>query len=100
MKRGSMTSKIPDEVRNELSEDLFMRKCCLENLGGCAGSIQWHHAFSYAGKRRNDIWAILPVCEYHHRVESAFRSALKQVLLARAKWFGTDIKRKYPKTFL
>lgn len=34
---------------------------------GCSGRPEWEHAMLYAGKQVNEAWAILPVCEYHHR---------------------------------
>ena len=54
-----MRSPIPKAIREELSEDPFMKTCVL--AGECGGRIEWHHAFNYAGKRQNELWAILPV---------------------------------------
>jgi hypothetical protein len=34
---------------------------------GCSETPEFHHAFTYAGKQINEAWAILPVCEEHHR---------------------------------
>lgn len=93
MKKTSLTKAIPPKLKEELSEDEFMQKCCLQS-SECRGKIQWHHNLTYAGKRVNEKGGILPVCEEHHRRESMFRKQLNAIMYKRM----TDEERsKYPK---
>lgn|SRR3990167_7655914 len=96
-----MRSPIPKEIRDELSKDSFMKRCILNPLF-CKGRIQFHHSFSYAGCRQNEIWAILPLCETHHRQEASYRDAINSALRARIAHFKADddFRRKYPRSNL
>lgn len=81
----SLTRPIPKKVREELSEDPFMLTCCLKDFSPlCSGRIQWHHHLKFAGKRVNEKWCILPVCEYHHAKEAVYKDFLDIVMLRRA----------------
>lgn len=51
-----------------MSKDIFYKTCCIKNHE-CSGRIEWHHNLIYAGQRVNEIFAILPVCQYHHFLE-------------------------------
>jgi len=55
---------IPAKIKRLLSYDPFMKQCIYE---GCAGIPEWDHAFTYAGNQIQEVWAIVPACEYHHR---------------------------------
>ena len=81
----SLTSPIPKNIREELSNDIFMSKCCLKDWM-CAGRIEWHHNLIYAGKRVNERWCILPVCYHHHRLESQFKKELNKIMVQRATY--------------
>lgn len=101
MKRGSMRCPIPEHVRDVLANDVFMHSCCLYGFSPyCEGAIQWHHNFRPAGKRVNEVYSLLPLCEKHHREEAKYRTQLNVIMLARAKQFGIDIRKKYPKAIL
>lgn len=95
-----MRSKIPDDIRDVLSDDPFMRKCIIG--ADCEGRIEFHHAFSYAGTRRNELWSILPMCTLHHSKEASFFLQIRTALIQRMKQFGlvNDFKSKYPKSTL
>lgn len=81
----SLTKPIPKKMREELAEDPFMSGCCLSKYSdGCGGHIQWHHHLKYAGKRVNEKWCILPVCEWHHKKESLFKKHLDREMVGRA----------------
>lgn len=80
----SLTKPIPKKMREELSEDPFMNKCCLEEIGFCSGRIQWHHHFKWQGRRMDEPWGILPVCELHHRHEAMFKEELDDIMVSRA----------------
>ncbi len=60
-----MRSPIPPAIREELNNDVYMSRCALENVE-CGGSIEWHHALRYKGKRTNELYTIIPLCKYHH----------------------------------
>ena len=75
---------IPKKIRDELSEDPFMKRCCLSGDGGCHGRIQWHHHLKFAGKRVNEKWCLLPVCELHHRLEAKYKNELDKIMVSRA----------------
>lgn len=88
-----MLKPIPIKIREELQEDKFMKTCCLQSEI-CKGRIEWHHNFIYASKRINEKGSILPVCQEHHRRESAFKKQLDKIMFTRM----TDEDRsKYPK---
>ena len=104
MKRGSMRVAIPAEMREELEGDIFMQWCILWDDWGyqCNGRIEWNHAFKYVGIRRNERWAILPMCRYHHDKEAQYRTYIDKFLRKRIKHFNAtnDFKEKYPRSTL
>lgn len=79
----SLTRPIPKKVREDLAEDPFMRRCCISGPL-CVGNIQWHHHLKFAGRRQDEKWGILPVCEYHHRKEASYKEDLDRVMVSRA----------------
>lgn len=56
---------IPLKIRQQLSDDLFMKKCCL--CGSTGVKIDFHHNLIYQGRQQNDHKSILPLCEPCHR---------------------------------
>ena len=62
--------KIPENLKQEILEDNFYKQCARKKEGNCRGRITWEHAIIYAGKQLNEKWAILPICAYHHEVDS------------------------------
>lgn len=97
MKRHPLRLKIPDDMREQLSKDPFMKECIVGV--DCEGRIEWQHAFTYAGKRKNELWAILPMCHLHHLRESKYREIQQKAMKFRIKDFHLeeDVKLKYPK---
>ena len=93
LKRGSMVKPIPLKMREELAEDPFMKNCCIGNFK-CVGRVQWHHNLIYASKRQNEKGSILPLCEFHHQKEGAYKPLLNAIMYSRM----TDSDRaKYPR---
>src|SRR4051812_5449230 len=86
---------IPVKMRNELSADRFMSRCCINNAA-CEGRVEWHHVWIYAGKQINEPWAIVPACEWHHRQANkpAIKILFEIASLRRAK---EEDLAKYPK---
>src|SRR5665213_937145 len=96
-----MRSPIPKDVREQLNSDPLMKRCMLEPLF-CKGRIQWHHGFSYAGKRQNEIWCIVPLCELHHKQEAQYVDAINSWMFGRVLQFDAleSAATKYPKSAL
>lgn len=82
MKRTPLQCKIPEATRHQLEQDIFMQRCVIG--GNCEGQIQWHHNLIYGGKRKNEWWSILPVCEKHHKEESKYKKELNIAMCKRA----------------
>lgn len=58
--------------RKDMALDPFYKKCSLEGRQGheCGGKITWEHTLIYAGKKLQDPWAIIPLCERGHAVNN------------------------------
>lgn len=69
IKTGS-TIKLSD--RKEMSEDKFYKTCSLYGQEGhvCGGKITWEHTLTFAGRKIQEIWAIIPLCERGHAVNN------------------------------
>ena len=98
----SLTSKIPPDIREQLSDDPFMTYCIAGDGWDCDGRIEWQHALTYAGRRVNELWAILPMCSLHHRLQAAFRPHQEAAMVKRIAHFGAEaeFRAKYPRSDL
>ncbi len=98
----AMRSPIPPAIREELSNDPFMSECALDYLFECEGRIEWQHAMTYAGKRVNELYTIVPLCHFHHLHQAEFRREQEMVMRFRIKHFHAedDFAAKYPKSNL
>lgn len=73
--RSYLTSNIPimrrisDKVKQKILQDKFYTKCARHG-SECKGRITWEHTLIYAGKQIDEVWAIIPLCEYHHAVNT------------------------------
>jgi hypothetical protein len=88
-----LTKPIPIKQRNEMSEDPFMKRCCIRDEN-CDGRINWHHHQKYCGRRISDKFSILPVCEFHHRWEAGYKDKLNWIMINR---MTKEDFEKYPK---
>lgn len=79
----SMIAPIPEKMREEMAGDPFYKKCCLADEN-CSGRIEWHHSETFAGKRLQEKWCILPLCQWHHIREAQFRDRLRWIAVNRA----------------
>lgn len=82
---------IPMKLRKEIAADPWMKICCHPD---CSRKPEWEHAWIYAGKQINEKWAIIPVCEYHHRGPGLDKDFNRRIALSRAT--DADLA-KYPK---
>ncbi len=94
-----LSMPIPKAMREQLADDPFMTDCII--AAGCSGRIEWHHAFNYAGKRQNELWAILPLCKFHHSKAgtSAINTICKMTMRMRIQHFkDMSFATKYPRS--
>src|SRR3990167_1564074 len=96
-----MRSPIPPAIREQLADDPWMSKCALKDYN-CDGRIEWHHAFKYAGKRQNFLWALIPLCKSHHAGEAIFLQDINRLVRKRIKHFHAeeDFRAKFPHSTL
>ena len=75
---------IPPKLKKQIDKDSFYRKCCIADYQ-CGGRIEMHHNLIYSGRQQNYLFAILPVCNYHHGKEksSENRDRLDWIMLQR-----------------
>ena len=88
--------KIPEQLREEMSNDPYYTKCCLSYTNNCEGRIEWHHNFIYAGRQQNHKWCILPLCHGHHlRADTkTIKPLLDRIMIDRAT---SEDLAEYPK---
>lgn len=86
---------IPLKIRQQLADDIFMKKCCL--CGATGVKIDFHHNLIYQGRQQNDPKSILPLCELCHR--SANNKEIKERLDRIMFQRGLDVTL-YPKSGL
>lgn len=84
---------IPPKLRKQLAEDNYYWKCARENAV-CEGRITWEHAWIYSGKQINEVWAIIPLCHYHHQGKGLDKDKNRYLALRRAS--ESDLA-KYPR---
>lgn len=63
---------IPKKIKEQCANDPRYSKCALTGLLNhvCGGRVTWEHALIYAGKQIQEKWAIVPLCEKAHAVNS------------------------------
>ena len=96
-----MRIPVPAEMREQLADDPFMQSCIIGNIQ-CEGRIEWNHAFSYSGKRQNKLWALIPMCHFHHYHEANLKSEIRQAMRTRIWYFEDEhnFRIEYPKSNL
>jgi hypothetical protein len=98
MKRSSMVRAISPKNRQRISEDPYYHKCARANKD-CQGRITIEHALEYAGHRIDDMFALIPLCEWHHSVNQfqdgggMIKKYNEIIAMARAT---KEEKKKYP----
>lgn len=63
---------IPKKQREDMSRDPWYRICALGHVEGheCGGKITWEHCIIFQGKKLQERWAIIPLCERGHAVNN------------------------------
>lgn len=60
--------KIPPKIRAQIDQDPYYKVCARKDEGNCQGRITIEHVLIFAGRQIDDLWNLLPICEYHHGV--------------------------------
>lgn len=84
---------IPPKLKKIMSADTYYNKCCRQDKD-CKGRITWEHSFIYAGRQINEVWAIIPLCVYHHLGEGLNKRLNEQIAVSRAT---EEDLAKYPR---
>jgi hypothetical protein len=59
---------ISQKNKDILATDPYYKKCARADEGDCSSVITIEHSILYAGRQIDDLWNLLPICEYHHAV--------------------------------
>ena len=63
-------------VKKKLELDPRMKLCPLRHnrlVESCEGRVQWDHVWIYANHQIDEVWAIVGVCEKHHKEKDGDR---------------------------
>lgn len=65
-------NNIPPKLRERLAADPFYAVCSMRHLTNhvCKGKVTWEHSIIFAGSQLQERWAIIPLCEWGHSVNS------------------------------
>ena len=85
--------KIPNKLREIIAEDPYYITCARKGID-CGGRITIEHAVTYAGKQVNELWALIPLCYYHHLGIGLNKKINRKIALSRAT---KEDLLKYPK---
>ena len=77
--------KIPLQLREEMGNSKFYKRCCLQD-SECSGRIEFHHNLIFGGKQVNEEFCILPICHWHHDREKnqIYKEKLNWIMWSRA----------------
>lgn len=60
---------ISKKNKDIIDTDQYYKQCARRDEGDCKGRITIEHALIYGGRQLDEIWALLPICAYHHGVD-------------------------------
>lgn len=75
---------IPQKLRAIIDSDPYYRVCARAKDGGCEGRITIEHALIYAGQQINDLFALIPLCVWHHLGDGLCKPKNQLIALSRA----------------
>jgi len=61
---------ISKKNREAIDHDPYYKKCARAMDGGCSGRITIEHTIIYGGRQLDELWSLIPLCEYHHSVNT------------------------------
>jgi len=93
---------IPLKMRRQMEQMPYYHTCARAHEGNCSNLfnrpgkiiITWEHSWIYGGKKIQEIWAIIPLCWYHHQGPGENKALSQLISLARAT---EDDLKLYPK---
>jgi len=91
---------IPSAMRKQIDSDVYYKTCARRNWE-CSGRITIEHALLYQGKQVNEMWALVPLCWYHHLGKGLDKRINEYLALRRAsdadldKYAKANWKQKY-----
>lgn len=90
----------PQWIRNIWAKEEKPPLCVRHAEGTCKGRITREHALIYAGRQIQELWAIIPLCAFHHAVDfyqdsGDLRKRVNEVI-AVSRATAEELK-KYPK---
>lgn len=85
--------KIPLAHKKNINTDVRFISCARRGFD-CSGRITIEHAFTYAGRQVNELWAYVPLC-WHHHLGKGLDKKLNRLLALRHA--TPEDLRKYPK---
>jgi len=59
---------ISNENKEIINSNPYFKVCARKDEGNCGGRITIDHTIIYGGKQLDELWSLVPVCEYHHAV--------------------------------
>jgi len=88
---------IPNNIVCELKKEPSI--CARIDEGDCEGRITWEHAASYGGRKIQERWAIIKLCERHHSLGRWQNQPLnkrrnREIAMGRAT---AEDRKRYPK---
>lgn len=85
---------IPPKLKQIILADPYYQRCARFKEGTCDGRITWEHCWIYGGRQINEVWAIIPLCWYHHLGKGLDKQKNRYLSLKRA---SVQDLLKYPK---
>lgn len=76
-----------------IDSDPYYKVCARRGLD-CSGRITMEHSLIYAGRQIDEVWAIIPLCVYHHLGEGLNKELNQYISLQRAT---KEDLAKYPR---
>ena|ERR1700730_580339 len=90
----ALTRPISQDIRDQFDALPTYHHCNVPDKN-CSGYIEWHHYFVYAGKRTDDPFGIIAICDYHHdHMTARTRRKLDAIMIGRVT---EEIRVKYPR---
>lgn len=91
-------SPIPKPLLKEILADPYYKVCARAD-DNCDGRITFEHCFIYCGRQIQELWAIIPLCWYHHLGAGLNKELNHYISLGRAMVLGVfgELQEKYPK---
>jgi len=87
--------RISKKNRAIINTDPYYKTCARKSDGGCKGRITIEHALIFAGRQIDEIWNLIPLCEFHHAVcnfqDGGDLQKEKNVLIALNRAKGSEL---------